>query len=151
MASASRDVLVVIPILYVPHMLSMLAVGCLPTCTKLEGLRLLTLASWPQRLTSCRYAHAGKIREASTVNVCGPWYTRLRLHVNISPQQTASSFALCLQAGVGAFAGAFADDLISNRGWSIKATRRWLQGVGMLGPAVTLLLATTMPSNPNGA
>eukprot|EP00953_Heterococcus_sp_UTEX-ZZ885_P023415 12874-Heterococcus_DN1.PRE.2 len=54
-------------------------------------------------------------------------------------------------AGVGAMSGILADDLTTNRNWSVKATRRWLQGIGMIGPAITLMLATTMSDSPNSA
>jgi ACS family sodium-dependent inorganic phosphate cotransporter len=47
-----------------------------------------------------------------------------------------------LQGGVGAAAGVLADRLIQG-GWSVRSVRKWLQVVGMLGPATCLLLAVS--------
>jgi len=48
-----------------------------------------------------------------------------------------------LQGGVGFGVGVLADELINNRAVPTKRVRQWSQGIGMVGPAIALVVAAS--------
>lgn len=90
---------------------------------------------WPVQLP-IQYEHSGSTLQVHHYEVAvDQSYAVLQSsHQPLSP-------SIQMQAVVGVAAGTLADNLVA-RQWSVRSVRQWLQGVGMVGPAIALVLAT---------
>lgn len=74
------------------------------------------------------------------MSVCA--HIRTRTQVELADLGSYTLLPYIVQGGLGVATGFFADRLLRG-GWSVRTVRRSLQVVGMLGPAVCLLLAVS--------
>jgi ACS family sodium-dependent inorganic phosphate cotransporter len=77
-----------------------------------------------------------------------PLYFKQALGLDLARSAQFSALPWLAMAVCGAFAGAFADWLINDKGVSVTATRKITQGVGFVGPALGLLSLTFSTTAP---
>ena len=77
-----------------------------------------------------------------------PLYFKQVLVLDLARSAQFSALPWFAMAVCGAFAGAFADWLINEKGVSVTATRKITQGIGFVGPALGLLALTLTSSAP---
>jgi ACS family sodium-dependent inorganic phosphate cotransporter len=76
-----------------------------------------------------------------------PLYFKQVVGLNLREAAWFSALPWATMAASGIVAGTLADNLINSRGWSVTATRKLIQGVGFIGPALCLVaLALLGPS-----
>jgi ACS family sodium-dependent inorganic phosphate cotransporter len=68
-----------------------------------------------------------------------PLYFKQVVGLNLREAAWFSALPWATMAASGIVAGTLADNLINSRGWSVTATRKLIQGVGFIGPALCLV------------
>ena len=69
-----------------------------------------------------------------------PLYFKQVVGLNLREAAWFSALPWATMAASGVVAGTLADNLINSRGWSVTATRKFIQGVGFIGPAICLII-----------
>ena len=69
-----------------------------------------------------------------------PLYFKQVVGLNLREAAWFSALPWATMAASGVVAGTLADNLINSRGWSVTKTRKFIQSVGFIGPAVCLII-----------
>ena len=69
-----------------------------------------------------------------------PLYFKQVVGLNLREAAWFRALPWATMAASGVVAGTLADNLINSRGWSVTATRKFIQGVGFIGPAICLII-----------
>ena len=80
-----------------------------------------------------------------------PLYFKQVIGVNLRTAAWFSALPWATMAASGIVAGTLADNLINIRGWTTTRTRKFIQGVGFIGPSLCLLVLAVNGSNMTAA
>ena len=80
-----------------------------------------------------------------------PLYFKQVVGLNLRAAAWFSALPWATMAASGVVAGTLADNLINSRGWSTTKTRKFIQGVGFIGPALCLIVLAACGANMTAA